>query len=1048
MVNVRGNNLQADIPGTSHTVERAAILNALSSFQSYRVILVTAPPGYGKTTAVAQFVTHYRIPTAWQTIEDRDRDLPNLQRHSLQSLRSIAPGIDHLFEPELTSHECAARISSYLKDHLAQHSLYVLDDLQLLVNSPHTEVWLQSLVTLLPPKCHLALISRTVPDLPLAELIAKRAIIAIGQSQLRFSDEEALLLAKKMGSEITAEQTRQRVRQLEGWPAGLAVALQPLPDEVELRLFNGQQGPEALFAKLAEMMLQKQSPVLRNFLLSVSVLSHVTPEKCSKILDLKNSEDLPAMLVERGLFVTRVAGGFVFHRLFRGFLQTQLRQLFPDRFLQLHLRAGDWFWSQGELDTAFEHYLTAGAVEKACQIVERAHMAYFSQGKVETLLLWRSMLGDDAVRTPYLIYKCAIIFTDRYRYAEAEAELQLVENLFTAANDVTGLADVRLQRIIILLRRGKYRQVIEQVTPLLENPSLPERITARAKQCLAVSYRAMGDTQQSVRLLEEVLPVYENNQDLYALSTVLQDMEVAYTLQGDLENASRCLQQVVWLRRQLRRPEALALALNNLGYHYHQRRNYREAVSNLEEGLKIIGQTVNRRVESYLLWSLGDVRRDLGEFKLALQLYNQAYELSSEMEPSLQKSILLSMSTLYRWQRDFLLAEQLARQAAGSDDTTPDSVIAHAKIWMAYAHRMDALYAFHQLTALCDALKSQKSRLEYKLCALFCAEAALFSNQPALVDPYLAECLSTKPEVQQACPSEIVAEILHEPTLKAYIATKPRYRMIHEIIAQLQMESLHQQARKRASHPAPHPTHTYSLRVHTLGIESIERNGEIVPASAWRAHRAQEFFLYLLLHGAQTRETLSLVFWPNSSPKRVRSNFHTTLYRMRQALGENVIAFENGRYGINPEIEVFCDALVMTVLVEEARLLLPSDVRAEDLYYRAIQLYQGDFLPSLDTGWADSWRYKLQELYIEAFVGSGRCAYARHSYKEAITHYQRALEFDPYREEVYRAIFLCYAELGELYLLISQFREMERLFRTELGVSPSAETTDLLRRLI
>ena len=221
-----------------------------------------------------------------------------------------------------------------------------------------------------------------------------------------------------------------------------------------------------------------------------------------------------------------------------------------------------------------------------------------------------------------------------------------------------------------------------------------------------------------------------------------------------------------------------------------------------------------------------------------------------------------------------------------------------------------------------------------------------------------------------------------------------------------------------------------------------------MPNAAWRAHRAKEFFLYLLLEGAQTREDLSLVFWPNSSTKRVRSNFHTTIYRMRQALGENVITYENGRYKINPEIDVYCDARVMETLVKEAHLLLPTDVRTEDLYYRAIQLYQGDFLPSLDTSWADIRHHQLQELYIEAHVGLGKCAHARRSYKEAIALYSRALDSDPYREEIYRAMFLCYADLGELHQLMSQYREMERLFQTDLGVSPSPETADLVHRLI
>ena len=46
-------------------------------------------------------------------------------------------------------------------------------------------------------------------------------------------------------------------------------------------------------------------------------------------------------------------------------------------------------------------------------------------------------------------------------------------------------------------------------------------------------------------------------------------------------------------------------------------------------------------------------------------------------------------------------------------------------------------------------------------------------------------------------------------------------------------------------------------------------------------------FYYLLFIGPQTREDFCLAFWPDSSIKRVRSNFHTTLYRARRALGDD-----------------------------------------------------------------------------------------------------------------------------------------------------------------
>lgn len=1046
-------SIQLDIPRTVNTIERSVLNSFLSGFRGYRVLLVTAPPGYGKTTAVAQFAEREQLPTAWHTIEERDRDLPNLQQHTLQALSTVIPGIRQREDEDLSPHECAEIIAGHIRDSATDHFLLVLDDLHLLSGAAQIELWLRALVELLPSKCHLVLISRTVPDLPLAELIAKRQIAAIGQSQLRFTDEEALALARNYGSAVSDDQIRQRVRHLEGWPAGLSMALQPLPNEIELQLARGQQGPEALFFMLAELMLQKQPPVLRDFLLASSVLPRLTPELCSRILSFANSDDALEWTSSRGLFVTQVAGGYVYHRLFRQFLQDTLKHTNPGRYIELHAKAGNWFRDNGDIEAAFEHYVAANMIPQALALAEHMHMAYFSQGKVETLLHWRSMLGSHAERIPYLLYKCAIIYTDRYLYAEAEAELAVTQRAFERSGDVFGLADVELLHMLILRRRGEHHEIIERASALLARAELPDRITTRAKHYLALSHLALGDIETAITLLEAMLPFYHHQQDLYTLSLVLQDLEVAYSKQGDLDSASRCLQQVVSIRRQLRRPDALALALNNLGYHYHQRHNYKEALRTIEEGLRVVVQTSNRRAESYLLWTMGDISRDLGDYETAQRHYDRAYELSGGMETSLQRSITLSMSVLYRWQGEHALAERLARETlayyppAEDNAKTPDGLLAQAKMWIAHAYHVDVRAALLQLDKTLCALKPHNITEEFRLTALYCALAAQRAGITKVAEAYLNQALTGSPTGENTLSPEMLAEIANASELRGYIESNAVYRDVKRAIDKLKASQSHLPAIRSTPKTTAKPDLTYSLRVFTLGAEVIERNGQVVPVSAWRASRAREFFLYLLLEGAQTRDAISLAFWPDSTIKRVRSNFHTTLYRARQALGENVVVFDDELYKVNPEIEIACDALELDDCVRQARMLQPIDARADDLYQRAVTLYRGDFLTSIDSAWVDEYRRHLYETYVEALLGSGHCARARGDFRTAISTYRYALQQEPYRESIHRALFLCYADLGEPYQVLTHFREMQSLFQAELGINPSPETIQLVQTL-
>src|SRR5207237_1704920 len=124
-------------------------------------------------------------------------------------------------------------------------------------------------------------------------------------------------------------------------------------------------------------------------------------------------------------------------------------------------------------------------------------------------------------------------------------------------------------------------------------------------------------------------------------------------------------------------------------------------------------------------------------------------------------------------------------------------------------------------------------------------------------------------------------------------------------------------------------------------------DGESIPTSAWRSANARELFLYLLFSGPSTREQISLTFWPDSSARRVRSNFHTTLYHTRLALGTDTILVQDGLYLLNGDLDIWCDAVAFERFAKQARLLSARDAQLEDRLRRAVELYHGYLLSDL-----------------------------------------------------------------------------------------------------
>lgn len=1039
------------IPRIAGAIYRPRLLHKLETALNHRITLISAPPGYGKTTLVAQFARLSKQPVLWHTVEERERDLPNLHEHAVKLLRRLLPNLEaSAGTPATSPSELAAQLASAIAAELRDDIFYVIDDVHHLAGAPSAEAWVRAFVQLVPPRCHLILASRILPDLPLAELVAKREILAIGQNELRFTVDELYDLWSELQEAPPDVNVLDMLSsQLEGWPAGVVLALHPLPPDIERSVLSGGHGPEALFDSLARSLLERQPPGLKDFLLVSSTLARLTPQLCARVLGLKDSADWLDEAQRQSLFLSRTSGGVVYHTLFRNFLQKQLYAQQPDRFRELHISAAQWFEQHDDLDEAFDHYITAGELEQALQLAEKAAPSYFIQGKRETLLRWEKQLGEARAVAPHLLYTCAMIHTDRYEYETAQRELDEAERGFTSLQDRHGLLSVQVQRAMICLQRGQHQETIAQATYTLQQPDLADNLRARALNLRGFALLRLGETESAVETLEMALPLYRADGDAYALSIALQNLETAYVQLGRLEEAGVCLQEVVALVRSLNSGGMLALALNNLGFYYHLRSNYAQAQATFQEGLSVASRVLDLRAESYLLWSLGDLYRDTGFFEDAQRVYTKSLELNGTGQPVLQSAVLLSAAIAQQWQGRYSRAVAFAEEAlsvASEHDIGIDQLVAEALLCVARANDGGAEDEYLRLEMIDRELELRQARFERLRILALCATVALMAGDKAGAKKQIDMALQLGKQVGSWQP--LTAEVVHRQPLSAFVA-KAGFRS-EAFVRELQL------LRAAQAEPAPErkptsralPPTTYSLYVITFGREEIERDGQTIPAAAWRASAARQLFLYLLFNGPKTREDICLVFWPDSDSAQVRSNFHTTLYRARKALGEHVLGYEGDLYRLDPHLEITSDAHEFDRLVSQAMHMPPRDARTEDLWQRAVTLYRGDFLPSIDAEWADMMREEFRAKYLQALIGLGECARARGNFRQAIDRYKRALKVDPYREDVHRSVMTCYASLGEKTKIRAHLSDLEQLFDNDLAVKPSSETVAHARLLM
>ena len=190
--------------------------------------LVSAPPGYGKTTAVRAWCASRARPSAWVTLDTRDNDPNRMWRYVATAVDGIRGGLGRgaLQRLPRTGGSIESAIDE-LTNALASYGeecVIVLDDAHT-VTDPDCLACLDYFVEHLPDAARLVLITRSDPPLRLARLRSRRALVELRADELAFTSAEARsLLVDGAGLTLEPQEVETLRSRTEGWPAALVLA--------------------------------------------------------------------------------------------------------------------------------------------------------------------------------------------------------------------------------------------------------------------------------------------------------------------------------------------------------------------------------------------------------------------------------------------------------------------------------------------------------------------------------------------------------------------------------------------------------------------------------------------------------------------------------------------------------------------------------------------------------------------------------------------------------------------------------------------------------
>ena len=322
-------------PQTHRVVRRARLVDALEhGVPDHKLVLISAPAGYGKTTLLAQWAHTSSLRVAWLSLGEEDNDPDRFFRYLLAAWETVHPGIREsplglllgALEPDRD-----AVLSAFINvaNDLPDHTVFVLDDVHLIEDASIHEA-LTFLLDHLPPTLHFVLAGRAEPPLPLARYRARNELLELRSEDLQFlAEETTALLNLLMERELAEDAIISLHGQLEGWVAGLQLASLTLrhQDEAAPVVISGRHRFIADY--LSEDVLDHLPEETRRFLLQTSILDRLCGSLSDAVIGTSGGQEMLEHLERENLFLVPLDASqewFRYHRLFAEFLRAELHR--------------------------------------------------------------------------------------------------------------------------------------------------------------------------------------------------------------------------------------------------------------------------------------------------------------------------------------------------------------------------------------------------------------------------------------------------------------------------------------------------------------------------------------------------------------------------------------------------------------------------------------------------------------------------------------------------------------------------------------------------
>ncbi|MBN1305648.1 MAG: tetratricopeptide repeat protein [Anaerolineales bacterium] len=1053
---------------------RPRLIDLLINLLDKKLVLISAPAGYGKTSFLIDAAAQTDLPYCWLALDELDRDPQRFITYFVASLAECFQGLGKetiallntvsSLDDELE--RLVITLTNEVYHQISEHFVIILDDYHLVDDSSLVQAFLNRFIQLVGENCHLVIASRTLVNLPILPLmIAHDQVEGLDFVELAFrSGEIQMLLAQNYQMNISSQAAEELAEETEGWITGLQFSGQLSSRGMTNYLRVARASGVGVFDYLGQQVLDQQEPALREALLHTSLLEEFNSELCEYVLDPcfsqpQNWSELLNLILEKNLFALPVGVGgqwIRYHHLFRDFLQSCFEEEYPDKKPSILSRLAEYYEQHGDWERAYHIYKHMDDPDLLANMIERAGTPML-QRAVITLEGWLYALPPSTFhKRPALLSLHGAILNLKGQVEESRDIYNQAEVALREQGNIPELTRTLVRRAVCLRDLGQYNQSLDDTDEVLNLIAASDDlrpIYAEALRVKGTDLFRLGQVRQAIDVMQRSLSIFANLDYENSIAILHMELGSAYFAIGNYEKARTSFEKALAIWQQSGNLSWQANVLNNLGVLYHLQGEYEKAILTLEKGLSCSRRSSSPRLEALLLTSMGDAYYDLDEYKSARKAYQKAREISQHIADHFLLNYLpVAMAKVERLDGNIEQAHQLL-----------DSV--KNRISDSQYNQEDGLYS---LEMGCLLLSEEKQKDAHK--HLLNAEEYFRAG-----DLFLEMCKSKlwltvsylKLEDMDSAREELktVLEMMETST-----SIYPLYTIVRQASQRLsrlqngtevgklferyvrkaeQLGGELAAVRRRLRHTSNEISmSTPWLSIRAFGKAQVKINGKALTLKDWQTKSVRDlFFFFLSYPQPMTKEQLSYVFWPDiEDPGKLKLRFKNDLYRLRRAVGHEVILFDDERYSFNRTVDHEFD---IEAFETHIRLTQQSRIFEEKIshYQNALDLVKGPYLTNIDAAWVEPERERLKKEYLTAAITLAELYLETDNLQQSLETCQWALKHDPCFEQSHRLIMRINSLRGDRPAIVRQYQLCKKALETELDLPPSLETENLYRQL-